>query len=120
MATNAAAPNKGTDGLVPTYQDLGVDAEGYHHALDRRRDVIHRVDPATGQRERVTDRRLDAHAAPGNATEAYIQHVAADVGWAERVPTATDLFDGTRHCPQHDRQLVQDATGCLHCPGCQR
>ncbi len=118
MSTEVTRRENGTDELLPTYRDLGIDAEGYHHAQDRRRGVIHRVDPATGARERVTDLRLDHYAAPGNATNAYIAHVAEDVGWAERVPTDGDLL-GAPHCPQHDRTLVTDATGCLHCPGCQ-
>jgi len=119
MSTTHSEANKATDELLPTYRDLGVDAEGYHHAQDRRRGVVHRVDPETGDRERVSDLRLDHYAAPGNAINAYVAHVAEDIGWAERVPTDGDIF-GTPHCPQHDRPLVTDAAGCLHCPGCQR
>jgi len=118
MATTHATADKATDGLLPTYRDLGVDAEGYHHAQDRSRGAVHRIDPATGTRERVTDLRLEPVPCAGNALNAYVAHVAEDVGWAERVPTDGDIF-GAPHCPQHDRSLVTDASGALFCPGCQ-
>jgi hypothetical protein len=69
--------------LLPTHVDLGTDREHYVHHLDRAAGVVHRVDPRSGRRERVTD--LDARNEPEpDALAAYMAFVASDVGWLER------------------------------------
>lgn len=96
MATNASASENATDAtirLAPAYQHLGVDREGFHHVLDRRRDVVHRVDPLAAKRERVTDLRSDKFGARGNAVECYVhEFVGREIGWADRTLTCRDIF----------------------------
>lgn len=78
MATTHPTPERGTDRFLnrlesdPTlarHQEIGVDAEGYVHHLDRATGHVHRVDAAS--RERVCDLGL-LDAAGGAAVEAYV------------------------------------------------
>lgn len=97
MPTKATRPNKGTVTghswkALPTYQWLGTDRNDYHHVIDRKRDVVHRVDPRTGARERVTDLYAAGDTDRGDATETYVDFIADELGWADRILLARDIF----------------------------
>ena len=75
---------------VARHAYLGVDREGYHHHVDRDARLVYRFD-ATGAVERTTPLRT-----PNDTDlERYIHdHVATDVGWAERsYVTTRDLWE---------------------------
>jgi len=59
------------------YKHLGIDAEGFAHCGDTAAREVHRIDTETGRRERLTQY--------DEATlDAYIDHVAREVGWDTR------------------------------------
>ena len=101
MSTNSTRPNKGTvagnswKALAP-YKWLGRDRNDHEHVLDRKRDVVHRIDPLTGERERVTDLYAAGDAHRGNAVERYVDFVTDELGWADRVLLPRDIFGGRR------------------------
>lgn len=101
MSTNDTRPNKGTvtenswKALSP-YRWLGRDQNDHHHVLDRKRDVVHRVDLLTGERERVTDLYASGISTRGNAVERYVDFVADELGWADRTLLNRDIFGGSR------------------------
>jgi hypothetical protein len=88
----AGQVSSGTDRrLAPRHAYLGVDAEGYHHHVDRAARLVYRFDGA-GQIERTTPLRT-----PGDTDlERYVHdHVADAVGWADRpYVTTRDLHGG--------------------------
>jgi len=102
MSTKSTRPNKGTvagnswKALAP-YKWLGRDRNDHDHVLDRKRDVVHRIDPLTGERERVTDLYADDRLAQrGDAVETYVDYVADELGWADRTLLARDIFGDRR------------------------
>jgi len=102
MSTKSTRPNKGTvagnswKALAP-YKWLGRDRNDHHHVLDRKRDVVHRIDPLTGERERVTDLYADDRLTQrGDAVETYVDFVADELGWADRTLLARDIFGDRR------------------------
>jgi hypothetical protein len=69
--------------ILPDHCYLGRDREGYAHHLDRQGAVIHRVDAATGGRERRVE--LAARDEPVlDAVGSYLAFVADGVGWLDR------------------------------------
>ncbi len=97
MSTNATRPNKGTvkensPRTLPAYEWLGRDHNDKTHVLDRKRNVVHRIDVLAGERIGVYD--LDAAGTDcrGNAVETYVDFVADRVGWVDRTFLNRDLF----------------------------
>ncbi|NHX37839.1 MULTISPECIES: hypothetical protein [Halolamina] len=97
MSTNATRPNKGSvtehsHRTLPAYEWLGRDRNDKTHVLDRKRDVVHRIDVLAGERVAVYD--LDAVDTDcrGNAIETYVDFVADGVGWVDRTFLNRDLF----------------------------
>jgi len=100
MSTNGTRPNKGTVAdcsitTLPAYEWLGRDQDDHTHILDRKRDVVHRIDPLAAERVAVydlyADGRLDCR---GNAVETYVDFVADELGWADRTFLNRDIFGG--------------------------
>lgn len=101
MSTNATRPNKGTVvensyKALPAHQWLGRDQNDHDHILDRKRDVVHRVDLLTGERERVTDIYSAGDRQRGNAIESYVDFIDAELGWADRTLLNRDIFGERR------------------------
>lgn len=97
MSTKDTRPNKGTAAgysyrTLPAYQLMGTDRNGYDYVLDRKRDAVHRIDTLTGDRLRVDDLYGAGDADRGNAIERYVDFVAAEVGWADRMTINRDVF----------------------------
>jgi len=97
ISTNATRPNKGSveahnHRILPAYQWLGRDRNDKTHVLDRKRDVVHRIDVLAGERVAVYD--LDAADTDcrGNAIETYVDFVAERVGWVDRTLINRDIF----------------------------
>jgi len=97
MSTNGTRPNKGTVAdcsitTLPAYEWLGRDRNDKTHVIDRKRDVVHRIDVLAGERVAVYD--LDAADTDcrGNAIETYVDFVAERVGWVDRTFLNRDLF----------------------------
>lgn len=79
--------------VLARHVDLGDDAAGYVHHLDRHTATVHRIAP-DGTRERRTDLTARTERAP-DALETYVEFVAEGVGWAERRKlVAADVFGG--------------------------
>lgn len=102
MSTNIERAEKPTDDepfnttLLARHVNLGTDAEGMIHHLDRATATVHRIDPATGRRERRTDLTARNEPAPA-ALETYIAFVAEGVGWDDRRKyVAADFFGDRR------------------------
>lgn len=90
----AGQVSSGTDRqyrTAPQHAYLGVDAEGYHHHVDRDARLVYRFDDG-GAIERTTP----LNTLDDTDLERYIHdHVASDVGWASRpYVTTRDLMGG--------------------------
>lgn len=101
MSTNVTRPNKGTVAgnshkRLPAYQWLGRDQHDHTHILDRKRDVVHRIDVLTGKRVAVYDLYAAGDDCRGNAIETYVDFVADRVGWADRKLLNRDVFGERR------------------------
>ena len=102
MSTTNPHQQSSTDSprLAPQHTTLGVDADGYTHHLDRDAETVHRIDTATGVRERVSDlaawQAQREHVALGNAVDVYVhEYIGGEVGWGERDQlTDRDVFGG--------------------------
>jgi len=97
MSTNDTRPNKGTVTgyswkYLPAYEWLGTDRNGYDYVLDRKRDAVHRINLTTGQRTRVDDLYGAGDDDRADATETYVDFVAARVGWVDRTIINRDVF----------------------------
>ena len=98
--TNARAERRTDTRLIAQHTTLGVDADGYTHHLDRDAETVHRIDTATGARERVSDLAewVTTHddVELGNAVDVYVhEYIGAEVGWTERDQlTDRDVFGG--------------------------
>jgi hypothetical protein len=76
----SAGTDRRTALAPPRHAYLGVDAEGYHHHVDRDARLVYRFD-TDGMIERTTPLRTP----DDTDLERYIHdHVAAAVGWADR------------------------------------
>lgn len=103
MSTNATSTEESTATpdlrLCNQHDYLGIDGEGYIHHLDRETFRVHRIEPDTGARERVSDLAAYCNAndvLPGAATDIYVHDYIGDrVGWSERYSTTNrDVFGG--------------------------
>jgi len=97
MSINATRPNKGTVAdcsidALPAYEWLGRDRNNKTHVLDRKRDVVHRIDVLAGERVAVYDLDAADTNCRGNAIETYVDFVAHRVGWTDRTFLNRDLF----------------------------
>lgn len=101
MSTKTTRPNKGTVvgnsyKRLPAYQWLGRDRNDRTHVLDRKRDVVHRIDTLAGERVAVYDLYAAGNECRGNAIETYVDFVAENVGWVDRKFLNRDLFGDRR------------------------
>ncbi len=101
MSTKSTRPNKGTVAgnswrTLPAYQWLGRDQDDHTHILDRKRDVVHRIDPLAGDRVRVYDLYAAGDDCRGNAIERYVDFVDDELGWADRKLINRDVFGDRR------------------------
>lgn len=102
MSTKTTRPNKGTVTensykTLPAYEWLGRDRNDRTHVLDRKRDVVHRIDVLAGERVAVYDLYADDRLAHrGDAIETYVDFVAERVGWTDRTLLNRDIFGGRR------------------------
>jgi len=97
MSTNATSPNKGTVAdcsidALPAYEWIGQDRNDKTHVLDRKRNVVHRIDVIAGERVAVYDLDVAETGYRGNAIETYVDFVADRVGWIDRTFLNRDLF----------------------------
>lgn len=101
MSTKTTRPNKGTVAdtsidRLPAYQWLGRDRADKTHVLDRKRDVVHRIDVLAGERVAVYDLYAAGDDCRGNAIERYVDFVADRVGWVDRKFITRDFFGSRR------------------------
>ncbi|ELZ35391.1 hypothetical protein C472_12675 [Halorubrum tebenquichense DSM 14210] len=86
--------------MIAQHTTLGVDAEGFIHHLDRAAEIVHRIDPTTGRRERRSDLAEwvaeREHVELGNAVDVYVHdYIGDEIGWSERTQyTDRDVFGG--------------------------
>lgn len=98
MSTTELRGENRTDSLIAQHTTLGLDDDGYAHHLDRDARVVHRIDPATGCRERRSDLGAWTDERPnksmGNAVSVYVhEYIGGEVGWTERAQmTSRDVF----------------------------
>lgn len=123
MSTNATSPNKGTDevALPATWAETETTEIARFERDDGALIRIRRETPITSAERCNRGERVDA-----DGTVRVLFHTEELPSTPDEIHsggTVEDARDAALafirgRCAEHQRQLITDAAGCLHCPAC--